>query len=134
MIDESHDASPSAFIADYIRDVEKSRIHALVTRNVELLWKLHASDYQLITPTGRTFSRERYLREIDRETCGTLNGKPVLWTSERVSKWPSFDIKPHLSLIRGDGQGTPFQCWHTDSYELKDEVWQAVWSQATAIR
>src|ERR1017187_6792813 len=85
-------------------------------------------------PRVARFRENDTFAKSNRETCGTLNGKPVLWTSERVSKWPSFDIKPHLSLIRGDGQGTPFQCWHTDSYELKDEVWQAVWSQATAIR
>ena len=24
--------------------------------------------------------------------------------------------------------------WHTDVYELRDDRWQAVWSQATRIR
>ncbi len=39
-----------------------------------------------------------------------------------------------LELGSASGHGTPFQCWHTDSYELKSGHWQAVWSQATAIR
>ena len=134
MIDESHDASPSAFIADYIRDVEKSRIHALVTRNVELLWKLHASDYQLITPTGRTFSRERYLREIESGNLRYLKWEAGPMDVRASEQMAIVRYQATLELDSGDGQGTPFQCWHTDSYELKDEVWQAVWSQATAIR
>jgi hypothetical protein len=28
----------------------------------------------------------------------------------------------------------PMTCWHTDCYEWRDARWQAVWSQATAIR
>jgi hypothetical protein len=39
-----------------------------------------------------------------------------------------------LELDLGDGRGTPFECWHTDSYELTGDAWQVVWSQATAIR
>ena len=39
-----------------------------------------------------------------------------------------------LELDAGNGSGTPFECWHTDSYEPACELWQAVWSQATAIK
>ena len=39
-----------------------------------------------------------------------------------------------LELDAGDGRGAPFECWHTDSYELNEGTWQAVWSQATAIK
>lgn len=39
-----------------------------------------------------------------------------------------------LELDAGDGHGTPFACWHTDSYELADDMWRVVWSQATAIK
>ena len=39
-----------------------------------------------------------------------------------------------LELDNGSGSGTHFACWHTDSYELRDGAWQAVWSQATAVK
>ena len=29
--------------------------------------------------------------------------------------------------------GPGITCWHTDCYRLRDEAWQVVWSQATAI-
>ncbi len=30
-----------------------------------------------------------------------------------------------------DGPG--ITCWHTDCYRLREETWEVVWSQATAI-
>ena len=121
-------------MADYIRELEKSRIQALITRNVELLWKLHAPDYQLITPTGRSFSRERYLSEIESGSLRYLrwdSGPMDVRASEQMA---IVRYQAILELDSGDGRGTPFQCWHTDSYEMKAEGWQAVWSQATTIR
>ena len=38
-----------------------------------------------------------------------------------------------LQFANDEGPGQPFDCWHLDSYELIDDVWQAVWSQATRI-
>ena len=52
-------------MTDYFRELEGSRIRALVERDMELLWRLHAEEYQLVTPSGRTFGRERYLLEIE---------------------------------------------------------------------
>jgi hypothetical protein len=42
--------------------------------------------------------------------------------------------KATLEIDAGNGHGTPFECWHTDFYELTEGGWQAVWSQATAIK
>ena len=42
--------------------------------------------------------------------------------------------RARLEVDSGKGQASSFQCWHTDSYELIDDLWQVVWSQATAIR
>jgi len=134
MIDKSHNASSLASMADYIREIEKSRIQALLTRNVELLWQLHAPDYQLITPPGRSFSRERYLREIESGKLRYLKWEPGPMEVRASEEMAIVRYQATLELDPGDGHGTPFLCWHTDSYELKDQVWQAVWSQATAIR
>ena len=125
-------------ITDTLRQLEARRIQAILARDMPLLWQLHAPDYQLITPSGRTFSRERYLGDIE---SGSL----------RYLRWEAGDMdvraSAQMAIIRyqvtleldgengtAKGSGTPFLCWHTDSYELRDGTWQAVWSQATAIK
>jgi len=134
MIDKLQNVSSLASISDHVREVEKSRVHALVTRNMELLWQLHAPDYQLITPSGRSFSRERYLCEIESGTLRYLRWDPDPMDVRASKQMAIVRYRATLALDSGDGQGTPFQCWHTDSYEPRDDVWQAVWSQATALR
>ena len=115
-------------MTDYFRELERSRIRALVGRDMELLWRLHAEEYQLVTPSGRTFGRERYLREIE---TGDLHyrrweaGPIEVRAAERMA---IVRYQATLELGSAGGPGTPLQCWHTDSYELKHGQWQAVWS------
>ena len=54
----------SGDIGQALRQLEARRIEAILARDMPLLWQLHAPDYQLITPSGVTFSRERYLGDI----------------------------------------------------------------------
>jgi hypothetical protein len=134
MIADARNASSPASTADHIREVERSRIKALVTREMYVLRRLHAPEYQLITPLGRTYSRERYLREIEAGQLRYLrweHGAMDVRASERMAM---VRYRATLELDAGDGHGTPFECWHTDSYELTGGTWQVVWSQATAIR
>ena len=51
-------------------------------------------------------------------------------------------ISPTMAVVRyqatlafrtPQGDAEPFSLWHTDSYELGPDSWQAVWSQATKI-
>ena len=127
-------ADGGASLGAFIEAMERARVAALLGRDMPLLWRLHAPDYQLVTPSGRPFGRDRYLHDIE---TGTL----------RYLRWDAGDMQvratPEMALVRyqatleldgGGGRGTPFPCWHTDSYELRGETWQAVWSQATAIR
>ena len=111
------------------RILERQRIEALVSRNMELLWQLHAPEYHLITPGGKSFNRERYLGEI---ACGTL--RYVTWESGAMEVRSSSS----MAIVRYQARlefpsGAAVTCWHTDSYELRGALWQAVWSQATAI-
>ena len=101
---------------------------------MRLARQLHAADFQLITPTGHLYLRDQYLGEIE---SGQL--KYIAWEAKEM------DVRIHASvaLLRykarlevgsGIGQASIFHCWHTDSYELINGLWQVVWSQATAIR
>jgi Domain of unknown function (DUF4440) len=121
-------------MTDYFRELEGSRIRALVERDMELLWRLHAEEYQLVTPSGRTFGRERYLREIESGNLQYWRWDAGLIEVRATERMAIVRYQATLELGSAGGHGTPFQCWHTDSYELKNGHWQAVWSQATAIR
>ena len=119
--------------ADAFRKLERSRLQALVERNMDLARQLHAVDFQLITPTGHVYLRNQYLGEIE---TGQL--KYLSWDPEQMEVRMHADVtllryQARLEVDSGRGQAATFHCWHTDSYELIDGHWQVVWSQATAI-
>lgn len=128
MSDTGTPAEKTIPTADFFRALEKERTRALVAQDVEAARRLHARDYQLITPTGKTFNREDYLAAIAADPF--------------YAKWDLGDIdvrlSPTMAIVRYRARlefpsGNAITCWHTDSYELRDGQWQAVWSQATAI-
>lgn len=108
--------------------LEVERTRAIVSRDLEMIESLHAPDYELVTPAGRTFSRARYLAAIAAEPFyAAWEHGPM-----RVR------ISPAMAVVRYPAKitfpsGRVVDCWHTDSYELRGDAWQAVWSQATLL-
>lgn len=102
-------------------------------RNLALAWPLHAADFQLITPTGRCLTREQYLGAIEAGTLRYFRWEPGPIEVRLHEKVALLRYQATLEVDSGKGRGTPFQCWHIDTYELNDQAWQVVWSQATAI-
>jgi Domain of unknown function (DUF4440) len=101
---------------------------------MDLARQLHAVDFQLITPTGYLYLRDQYLGEIE---AGQL--KYGAWDpgEMEVRMYPNVVLlryQARLEVDSGTGQASTLRCWHTDSYELINSLWQVVWSQATAIR
>jgi hypothetical protein len=118
-----------AVLADTLRAIERSRIQALLQRDMPLLRQLHAPEYQLITPAGRVFTRERYLAAIEAEPFYTG------WDAGEMH----VRVSAQMAVLRYVARlsfpsGKALDCWHTDHYELRGGQWQAVWSQATEIR
>ena len=114
--------------ADYFRALERQRTQSLIDKDMQVAAALHAPEYQLITPFGKSFTRDGYLGAIQ---SGDLN----------YTKWDFGEIdvrlSPGMAIVRsrvqlGFPSGRVVDCWHTDSYELKEAGWQAVWSQATS--
>ena len=114
--------------ADFFRALEVRRTQALVARDMPEIERLHASDYELISPPGRVMSRERYLSLIASEPF--------------YSKWEHGAMRVRVSegmaAIRYQAKitfpsGKVVDCWHTDIYELQAGSWKAVWSQATQL-
>jgi hypothetical protein len=119
---------------DLLRTTERERLRALVAGELAIADRLHADDFQLITPSGGVFSKEQYLGAIasgyftyrvwepDSTIAVRLHGSVALMR---------YRARLHMSL---DGAaGTLRQFWHTDTYEWRDGRWQIVWSQATMI-
>lgn len=127
--------TPAAVAADQADDVrqrfealERQRTQALVDQDIPRILALHAADYQLITPSGQVFSRDRYVDAIRRAPFYT--------------RWEMADFHCRavvgMAAIRyqatlGLASGRLVRCWHTDIYENRGGAWLAVWSQATEL-
>jgi Domain of unknown function (DUF4440) len=124
---------PGSIEAGRIRGLERARLRALVDGDIQTAREIHAPDFQLITPTGRSLSGEEYLGEI---ASGQL--KYILWEPAEIQ----VHLYDHVAIIRyqsdleviANGRSVPrARYWHTDSYRHKNARWQVVWSQATRI-
>jgi Domain of unknown function (DUF4440) len=120
--------------ADFFRALERMRLQALVDRDIGLAMRLHSVDFQLITPGGGKFSREQYLGKIETGVLRYLRWEPGAMDVRVHPQTALLRYPALLQLDATEGPGTPFRCWHIDSYEVSNGSWQVVWSQATAIR
>ena len=113
----------------FFRELELRRTRALVERDMDTLNELHASEYELITPTGKVFDRKRYLSAIENEPFYAA------WEAGEMA----FRITPSMAIVRYKARlvfpsGREVTCWHIDAYENRAGLWQAVWSQATEVK
>lgn len=108
--------------------LEVERTRAIVSRDLALIERLHAPEYELITPAGRTFSLARYLAVIAAEPfyAAWEHGPMRVRVSAAMAvvRYPAKITFPSTRVV---------DCWHTDMYELRGDLWQAVWSQATLL-
>ena len=121
-------------LVDLLEATERARLHALVDADIATAERLHADDYQLITPGGGSLSKAAYLGGI---ADGTLRYRRFEPDGEvRVRVWGSAAALRYEVDIEVVHDGTAYRdhCWHTDIYELRDGRWMAVWSHATRIR
>lgn len=124
---------------DELRVIETARLRALVDRDMEVAGRLHADDYWLITPSGATLSKAEYLGAIDSGELSYERFEPVSEIAVLVGDGDgSVAVVRYKCAIDVDSPGGPRYsavCWHTDCYRRDPAAgWQAVWSQATAIR
>ncbi|HEY1014189.1 MAG TPA: nuclear transport factor 2 family protein [Herpetosiphonaceae bacterium] len=126
-------AGPRVQTAEDFECLEQARLAALVQRDMPLAWQLHAADFHLVTPRGAVYTRERYLGEVAEGLLTYLSWEPGPMLARTTPSMTLLRYQAQLVVDSGGGQGVALTCWHTDSYELRDGVWQVVWSQATAL-
>lgn len=126
-----HQGTPDDELPDaaFFRALEVRRTRALVARDLPALEALHADDYRLITPAGKEFTRDAYLAAV-REAPFYAG-----WEIGEMQVRPSASTAAlrYRAQLRFPS-GRALDCWHTDLYECRQGLWQAVWSQATEIR
>jgi hypothetical protein len=116
-----------------LADVERRRLRALVDADLAVADQLHANDFQLITPSGDSLSKEEYLQRV---ASGEIDY--LVWEPEEIDARVHDDTaclryrSTITIIVSGDERG-PDQYWHTDFYEKRGDRWQVVWSQATGI-
>lgn len=116
--------------SEFFRALELRRTQALVRRDLRTFDELHAADYQLVTPSGKVIGRAAYRAAIE--------DRPFYVAWEIVGEI-GVRHSPAMAAVRYEARlrfpsGRVVACWHTDHYELREDRWQAVWSQATEIR
>ncbi|MEO8487958.1 MAG: nuclear transport factor 2 family protein [Betaproteobacteria bacterium] len=113
----------------FFEALERRRTHALVQQDMQVIEELHAPEYELVTPSGRVFTREKYIETIARESFYAG------WELGEMN----FRISADMAIVRYKARlrfpsGGELLCWHTDTYEKRSGRWRAVWSQATELR
>ena len=116
-----------------LADLERRRLRALVEADLAVVHQLHADDFQLITPSGDSLSKEEYLQHV---ASGEIDY--VVWDPEEIDARVRDDVaclryRSTIKIIVGGQEFRPDRYWHTDFYEKRGEGWQVVWSQATRI-
>jgi hypothetical protein len=116
-----------------LADIERQRLRALVDADLTVADELHADDFQLITPSGDSISKEEYLQRV---ASGGIDYQ--IWDPDEI------DVRVHgdaaclryratIKIVVGGHEFGPGHYWHTDFYEKRGDRWQVVWSQATEI-
>lgn len=118
--------------ADELRAIERRRLQSLVAGDRAVAEVLHAEDYQLVSPSGRTYTKAEYLDAVMSKQLEYRVFEPVgdiaVRGNDRVAV---LRYVCRIAFRTDDGDADPFEVWHTDVYEHRATGWQAVWSQAT---
>ena len=130
MYPADQDPSPEA---ELIRDTERARLRALVEGDIETAGRLHATEFQLITPIGMALSRNDYLGAIASGQIKYLAWEPGPIAVRYHHSHAVIRYRARLEVVFGGHRVAPGDYWHTDTYEHRDGQWMVVWSQATAI-
>jgi Domain of unknown function (DUF4440) len=120
--------------AETVVSIERQRLRSLVNRDMSVAERLHATDYELVTPNGGTLNKTGYLSDVSSKRLEYLVFEPE--TEISVLSSGSLVILRYIARIVlsvGVDDEQEFRAWHTDAYEQRDRRWVIVWSQATTI-
>ena len=124
----------AAIDPDSLRSLERSRLRSLVDADMPTAERLHADDYELVTPGAARMSKSDYLGAVE-------SGEIRYFVFEPASEIDVLELGESAAAvryvaridIRFPGGSDTVLALHTDIWARRDGDWQAVWSQATQI-
>lgn len=117
-----------------LRDIERTRLQALVDANMPVVEALHAVDFQVVPPPGFPLSREEYLAAVASGDIDYHEFKPISPIDVRLyGQAAVLTYMSHIDIVVSGIGHVAHDAWHTYVYEKRAGRWQAVWEQATAI-
>jgi Domain of unknown function (DUF4440) len=127
-------ASTEPAEADLLRDIERTRLEALVDGDVETAQSLMSEDFEVVVPPGDLLTREMYLGAVEGGAIDYLVFEPVSEIEVRLyDQAAALRYRGHAHVIVQDLGEFDHELWFTFVYELRDGQWQAVWEQATGV-
>ena len=103
--------------ANAICSVERERLAALLAANIDAAGRIHADDFQLITPLGAVFSKDQYLSAV---RAGIIKYSVMeLDSSVDVRTYGDAALIRYRAQIEVDVQGQKYPrtgYWFTDAY------------------
>ena len=117
--------------ADRVRATERERLRALVNADIDVARRLHADNFQLITPFGDSLSKEQYLGAVASGDVDYLVWEPGAIEVRLNGNMAVLRYQSQIEIVVRGTRIPLKRYWHTDSYEKRDGLWQVVWSHAT---
>jgi hypothetical protein len=120
--------------AEQVREIERTRLRALIDADMDVVEQLHAEDFRLVPPPGFPLSREEYLAAVAAGDLDYLVFEPISEIDVRLYGQAAVVTYESTIDIVAAGLGRfTHDAWHTYVYEKRQGRWQAVWEQATAV-
>ena len=116
-----------------IRETERQRLRALVEADMDVANRLHADDFQLISPAGVVRTKEEYLGNVASGYSEYLAWEPGPIEVRLFGDVAVIRYRSELEIILGGASLGRRPHRHTGHYEMRDGSWQIVWFQATVI-
>ena len=128
-------AADSGDVQALIRQLEHTRLKALIEADITTAAPIHAEDFQLINPFGGTASKREYLEAVRSRTIDYVLWEPVEPIEVHAGKdWAALRYRAKIEVVVNSTPLPPTHLWHTDLYLLRQGRWEIVWSQATEIK
>jgi hypothetical protein len=116
---------------DEVRTTEQERLRALRERDIERAERLHADDFELITPDGVRLTKDAYLADVRAGVIRYITWEPDDIRVRLFEGGAAIRYTSTIEVVDADEHFGPNRYWHTDVYERRNGRWQVVWSQAT---
>jgi hypothetical protein len=119
---------------DRLRDIERTRLQALVGADIATARPLMAPDFEVINPSGALSGRDEYMQALEAGVIDYLVFEPASPITVRLSgDSAALRFRARFDLVVGGATRVTHRGWITELYERRDGRWRIVWEQATAI-